>query len=384
MEHEELLHRCFRCGWCKFPTNFTDINCPSYLKYRFETYSPGGRMWLIRAYLNGEIKLTPRLYEIIFSCATCRNCVEACAIPKIKDYLVDIIVAARHELVGGGVIPPSVRKYFMGINNYGNAFARPASERMNWAKGLPIPIYDGHEFLLYVGDEGAFDEVGARMARSVASWMLAAGISFGVLGEVEIADGNDVKALGEKDLFERVARENIGKFNTAGVKKIITLSPHAFNTMKNDYHTLGGDFAVYHYTQVMDRRRGASKAGAFNTRVAYHDPCYLGRWNQEYLAPRNILQSVKGLKLIELDRAMGNALCCGGGGGNYYTDILGSGAESSARSRIREAGNTGVDIVAVSCPICYKMLDDALRDEGLVERMKVMEISEVLAVAGDA
>jgi Fe-S oxidoreductase len=383
MEHEELLHRCFRCGWCKLPTNFADINCPSYLKYRFETYSPGGRMWLIRAYLNGEIKLTPRLQEIIFSCTTCRNCVEACAIPKIKDYLVDIIVAARHELVGGGVIPPTARKYFMGINNYGNAFARHANERMDWVKSLPIPIYGGHEYLLYVGDEGAFDEVGARMARSVASWMLATGISFGVLGEAEITDGNDVKALGEKDLFEHVAQENIGKFNTAGVKKIITLSPHAFNTMKSDYPALGGAFAVYHYTQVMDRRRGA-KTGAFNARVAYHDPCYLGRWNQEYLAPRNILQSVKGLKLIELDRAMSNALCCGGGGGNYYTDILGSGADSPARNRIREAGNAGVEIIAVSCPICYKMLDDALKDEGLEDRMKVMEISEILTAAGDA
>ena len=305
MEHEELLHRCFRCGWCKFPANFADINCPSYLKYRFETFSPGGRMWLIRAYLNGEIELTPRLQEIIFSCATCRNCVEACAIPKIKDYLVDIIVAARHHIISGGVIPPAVKKHFMGLNNYGNAFSKPSSERIDWAKGLDIPRFGGHEYLFYVGDEGAFDEVGIAMARSVASFLMHEGVSFGILGADEITDGNDVKALGEKDLFEYLVSENIRIFRENGVKKIITLSPHAFNTMKNDYPLLGDDFTVHHYTGIMDRVKGQVKTGAFDAKVAYHDPCYLGRWNREYQAPRNILRSIAGLKLVELDRAMG-------------------------------------------------------------------------------
>jgi Fe-S oxidoreductase len=378
MEYEEILHRCFRCGWCKLPTDFTDFNCPSYLKYRFETYSPGGRLWLIRAWLNGEMDLSDRFQEIIFSCATCKNCVEACGLPKIKDYLVDMMIAARGEIVDRGVVPPSIREYFMGIYNRGNPLKKPQSERGDWAKGLDIPSYDGHEYLFYVGDVGSFDETAIKMTRAVAS-LLKETISMGILGEDENSDGNDVKALGEKGLFEHLAVNNINQFNERGVKKIITLSPHAFNAMRNDYPLLRGNFEVYHYTQVLSRIFADTRSiGTLNARITYHDPCYLGRWNGEYFAPRGILQSISGISYIEMDRNMGNALCCGGGGGNYFTDILGSGEDSAGRSRIRDARDSDTEIVAVSCPICYKMLDDAVKDEGLENSMRIMDVAQVV------
>jgi Fe-S oxidoreductase len=364
MKHEELLHRCFRCGWCKLPANFMDINCPSYLKYRFETYSPGGRLWLIRAWLQGNIEAGDRFKEILFSCATCKNCVEACGIPGIKDYLVDMIVAAREEIVNTGKLPLPIRNYLTEIYDRGNPFKRPQSERGEWAKGLNIPLYNGQEYLFYIGDVGSFDESAIKMTRAVASLFLKSGISFGILGEKETSDGNDVNALGEKALGEHLAANNIEQFSKLGATKVITLDPHAFNAMKNAYPLLGGKFEVYHYTQILNKiMRDIIPLGSFKARVTYHDPCYLGRWNGVYLEPRAVLQSVPGLEYIEMGRNMNSALCCGGGGGNYFTDMLGSGQDSSSRRRIKEAHEHGAEVVAVACPICKKMLEDAAKDE---------------------
>jgi Fe-S oxidoreductase len=384
MKYEELLHRCFRCGWCKLPVNFMDINCPSYLKYRFETYSPGGRLWLLRAWLLGEMEAGNRFKEILFSCATCKNCVEACGIPGIKDRLVDIMIAAREEIVNTGKLPPSIRNYLTEIYNRGNPFKRPQSERGDWAKGLDVPLYDKHDYLLYVGDVGSFDETAIQMTRAVVALMGNAGVSFGILGEHETSDGNDVKALGEQALSEHLAAANIEQFKQSGVTRIVALSPHAFNAMKNDYPQMGGAFEVSHYTQLLNEIiTRTPPRGSFKHRVTYHDPCYLGRWNGVYLEPRHVLQSVPGLDYIEMDRSGSSALCCGGGGGNYFTDMLGSGEGSSSRVRIREARERGAEVIAVACPICKKMLDDAVKDEGLEEQLRVMDVAQIVLEAGE-
>lgn len=382
MRHEELLHRCFRCGWCKLPVNFTDINCPSYLKYRFETYSPGGRLWLIRAWRNGDIEAGDRFKEILFSCATCKNCVEACGIPEIKNYLVEMMIAAREEVVKTGKLPLPIRNYLTEIYNRGNPFKRPQSERGDWAKDLDIPAYDGNEYLFYVGDVGSFDETAISMTRAVASLLKDADVSFGILGENETSDGNDVRALGEQDLAAHLASTNIEQFTKLGVSKIITLSPHAFNEMKNAYPLAGGTFQVLHYTQLLSKILKKNKPrGSFEFKVTYHDPCYLGRWNGVYREPRAILQSVPGLEYVEMDRNMNSALCCGGGGGNYFTDMLGSGQDSSSRHRVREAQGCGAEVIAVACPICKKMLEDAVKDEGLDQQMRVMDVAQIVIEA---
>lgn len=375
----DILHRCFRCGWCKFPLNYTDFNCPAYLKYRFESFSSGGRMWLIRAWQDGEIATSERLGQILFSCVTCRNCAEACALPSIKDKLVDVFIEARSEMVDQGVIPPMVRDYFKAISVSGNPYRMPADERGAWADGLALQSYKDQEYLFYVGDEGAYDELGQRMARSVAGVMARAGVSFGILGAQEYSDGNDVHALGEKGLAAYLAEQNITLMNRLGVKKVITLSPHAFNAMKNRYPAHGSTFSVYHYTQVLSSI--AAKLGPVIDRdrvVTYHDPCYLGRWNGEYDAPRNTLKAMRGLRLVEMDRARQNSLCCGGGGGNFFTDMLGTGPDLAARVRVREALVTGADTMAVACPQCYRMLADAVKDEGVEDSIRVREISEIM------
>ncbi|MBW1921299.1 MAG: (Fe-S)-binding protein [Deltaproteobacteria bacterium] len=382
MKYEEIVHRCFRCGYCKFTGDYSTFNCPSYRKFGFDTYSPGGRMWLIRAWLAGEIENTTRLQHILFSCATCASCVEHCVF-TFSDDLVNAFVAAREEMVNGGIIPPRVRDYLKSIHINGNPYRAPGEERDKWAERMSVLPYDGQEYLFYVGCVGSYDERAQKIARSVTDLLLNAGVSFGILGKREICDGNEVRALGERGLFQSLAEQNIALFRELGIQRIITLDPHAFNAFKNDYPELGGHYQVFHYSQVLAPllRGEAMPFRELRARVTYHDPCYLGRHNGEYTAPRIILRSIPGLDLVEMEQSRENAFCCGGGGGNFFTDILGGGEESPARVRIRQALDTGAEILAVSCPQCAKMLDDALKAENAAEKMKVLDVSEIASLA---
>jgi Fe-S oxidoreductase len=381
MEYAQILHRCFRCGYCKLPGSYQDLNCPSYLKFRFETYSPGGRMWLLRAWLDGEIETSQRLADILFSCAACGNCVEHCVFPEFKADLLNAFTAGREELVDQGTVPGTVAEYLKLIQLYGNPYGLPEADRGSWADGLSIQPYSGQEYLFYVGCPGSYDERGRGMARAVARLLKKWDVDFGILGERERCDGNEVRVLGETGLFERLAKENVQQWGAAGVKKILTLSPHAFHAIRNEYPRFGGVFEVYHYSQVLagllpDRKFRQAKAEPL--RVTFHDPCYLGRHNKDYLTPRALLGAVPGLELVEMDRAMGDALCCGGGGGNFFTDVLGGGADSSCRVRAREAALTGAQVLAVACPKCAKMLEDAIKVEDLEEEIRVMDVAEIV------
>ena len=380
MEYAEILHRCFRCGYCKLPSNYLDLNCPAYLKFRFETFSPGGRMWLLRGWLDGEIKTSPRLAEIMFSCATCANCVENCVFPKFKDDILNAFIAGREELVNKGAVTPAVRDYLKAMHVHGNPYKIPEIDRGKWADGLDLEPYEGQEYLFYVGCVGAFDERGQKMARSVAPLFQKWGVSFGILGAEEHCDGNDVRSLGERGLFEQMAENNIRLFQELNVQKIITLSPHAYNVFKNDYPQLGGAFEVHHYSQVMGRliKKANPRPKENPLKVTFHDPCYLGRHNKEYRAPRTVLRGLPGIRLIEMDRSKDDALCCGGGGGNFFTDLLGRGPDSPARARVREAAETGVEILVVACPNCAKMLEDGVKAEVLEDKLKVMDLAELV------
>lgn len=382
MKYEDIVHRCFRCGYCKFTGDYNDFNCPTYRKFRFETYAPGGRMWLIRAWLNDEIRTSERFQEILFSCATCANCVEHCVFTFSED-LVNIFIAAREELVNGGIIPPPVRDYLKSININGNPYKEPAEERGKWAEGTSIEKYDGQEYLFYVGCVGSYDERAKKIARAVGNILNEAGISMGILGEKEMCDGNEVRALGEAGLFRFLAEQNISLFKELGIKKIITLDPHAFNAFKNDYTGLGGEFEVYHYTQVLAPLITADKIplSEYKARITFHDPCYLGRHNKEYDAPRTILKAIPGVELVEMEQNRENAFCCGGGGGNFFTDILGGGKDSPNRIRVREAVDTGARIITVACPQCAKMLEDGIKAEELDEKLEVLDVAEIVTRA---
>ena len=379
MEYEEIVHRCFRCGYCKFTEDYQDINCPSYAKFGLDTYAAGGRMWLINAWLKDEVKTSEHYAEILYSCITCGNCKEHCVF-TFKDDLLNIFEAAKAELVSKGLIPPPVRDYFKAINMNGNPYKEPQDERGEWAEGTDIQTFSDQEYLFYIGDVGSYDERGKKMARFVGTLLAEAGLSIGILGNDEGSDGNDVKALGEKWLFKQLAEDNISKFKKKGVKKIITLDPHAFNAFTKEYPELGGNFKVWHYTQILATLMKEKKIplSEYKVKVTYHDPCYLGRHNAEFNAPREILKGIPGLELAEMNRNRENAFCCGGGGGNFFTDILGVGEESPGRIRVREALDTGAEILAVACPMCSKMLDDAVKAEEVEEKIKVQDVAEIV------
>jgi Fe-S oxidoreductase len=386
IEHADIVHRCFRCGYCKFPEDYSDFNCPSYKAFGWDTFSPGGRMWLIRAWLSGEIQTSPRFAQILYSCAACDNCKEQCVFPKFKDFLPDIFIETKAELVNEGRIPPAVRDYFKAVRTNGNPYKLPQADRGKWAEGTGVPEYSGQEFLFYIGCVGSYDEVGQKMARSVGRLLIDAGISLGILGSEETCDGNEVRILGEMGLFAELAARNISQFNERGVRKIITLDPHALNVFKKEYPKLGGNFRVFHFTEVL-ARLVKEKRPAFPdypATVTYHDPCYLGRHNGIYDAPRAILRAIPGLELVEMHRSGLNAFCCGGGGGNFFTDILGTGEDTAGKVRVREALETRARIIAVACPSCAKMLLDAVKLEEKENEIEVMGIAELAlkALAG--
>lgn len=379
MEYQEILHRCFRCGYCKFPSNYADINCPAYLSFRFETFAPGGRMWLLSAWLDGKIDTSQRLGQIMFSCTGCGNCVEHCAMPGFRDQLLLAFTAGRDAILETGTVPGPVRDYLTRVQNYGNPYGKSGNKRSEWLTGLDAAEYNGQEYLFFAGDVGSYDPRGQEIARSVAGLLKKAGVDFGVLTDGECSDGNDVAMIGERALFEELAGKNIQTFVDRGVKKIITLSPHAFHAFKNLYPELGGHFQVFHYTQILAFFLGALSfhSSAEENRVAFHDPCYLGRHNLDYQSPRTILTLLPGVELVEMDRNRKNALCCGGGSGNLFTDMISGGDDSPARSRCREAYAAGATVLAVACPICAVMLEDAVKTEGLSGKLQVREISEI-------
>lgn len=380
-DYKNTIHRCFRCGYCKFTydCSYLGFNCPVYNKYRFETYSPGGMLWLIYASLvKREIKWSDYLSKILYSCTMCRNCVAQCRF-KFSEDVGNILKAAREEVVDTGILPPMVGRFLTNIYTYGNPYRELRERRGNWAEGTKIKQYEkGDEFLYYVGCVGSYDTTSKKAARALGDVLSESGLSFGILGNKENCDGNEVDILGEKGLFEFLRDNNVQMFKDIGVKKIVTLSPHSYNAIENSYSE---EFEVFHYTQLLrDLIRGGKLdvSKGFNAKVTYHDPCFLGRYNNEYDAPREILSAIPGIELVEMERNRENAFCCGGGGGNFYTDVLGGGTNSPSRTRVKEAHDTGANILAVACPICMMMLEDAVKTERLEKEVVVKGISEIV------
>lgn len=289
-----------------------------------------------------------------------------------------MIVAAREEMVADGLVIPKIARFFGNIEAYGNPYRELRENRGSWAEGMGIEPYTGQEFLYYVGCVGSFDEKGQKAAKALGELLLAAGISFGILGSGEECDGNEVRLLGESRVFQMLRDKNTGIFQKAGVKKIITLSPHSYNVFRNEYPD---GFEIFHYTQILRAliEDGKLKPNSkLNMRVTYHDPCFLGRHAGEYEAPREILKAIPGVDLIEMERNRQNSFCCGGGSGNFYTDFFGGGKDSPSRIRVREAYKSGAEILAVACPTCAVMLGEAIKDEGIEEKLVVKDIAEIL------
>ena len=383
-EYGDSIHRCFRCGYCKFPVNWTDVNnCPPYARFRMESYSCGGRLWLTRAWLNEQLDWTEHLAEILYSCTTCKNCVVKCPLRFNVD-IVNMIVAARGEMVEAGKVPAAVKRFLENTELMGNPYGESRAKRGQWAQGTEVQEYKGQEYLYYVGCTGSYDTRAQEAARTLAAVLTKAGVSFGILGSDEGCDGNEVRKLGEAGLFEMLAENNTSQFKERGVRRIVTLSPHAYNAMKNHYDQYGGNFEVFHYTQLLRQLLGEGRITqlkGLDAKITFHDPCFLGRWNDEYEAPRALLRGIEGIEFVEMAKSKESSLCCGGGAGNFQIDLLGGSESRPARRRVREAHQTGSSILAVACPKCLAMLSDAVKSEDLEGKLTVLDVSEIVAKA---
>ncbi|MEM2517755.1 MAG: (Fe-S)-binding protein [Candidatus Bathyarchaeia archaeon] len=373
---EDILfcNRC-RCGFCK-------SGCPAYLTFRIESLNARGVNLLALSLLEGRIPMSRGLAERFFACTSCGFCKEHC---PLKVDTIEVVKNVRVSLLESGLAPPSVRDALENIYKYSNPWGEPIERRGNWVKDTEVRKYMlGDDFLYYVGCVGSYDARSMEATKALAEILLKCGLSFGVLGSDEGCDGNEVNLLGERGLFQILAERNIQKFIQLDVKKIVTLCPHAYNAIKNEYPKFGGNFEVMHYTQLLNQliKHGRLEAlKKVKAKVTYHDSCFLGRYNRIYDAPREILKSIPGVKLIEMPRNRENSLCCGGGGANFYTSLLRDGENVPSRLRVREAYKTGAEILAVACPICLIMLEDAVKTEGVDGELAVKDISEILKEA---
>ncbi|MFO1299797.1 MAG: (Fe-S)-binding protein [Burkholderiaceae bacterium] len=374
---------CLKCGACRLDWKTSEPICPSGMQFGFDSHYAIGRVSLARAALADSAVLTGDAMRTVLSCTSCGACDIQCN-PAVGVEPLRVIEALKQEGFRAGALPPELRDFLKSVSVYGNPYRLPQEERGQWADGMSIEKYAGHDYLYYVGDVGSYDERGIKLARNVAKLLRMAGVSFGILAEEERSDGNEVEKVGEQELFEYLAQQNIEQFRAFGVKRIVTLCPHAFNAMKVTYRRFGAEFEVLHYTQLLTQLLREEKLvpkKAMPVPLTYHDPCFLGRHNGEFDSPREVLDAIPGVKRIEMERSGENGMCCGGGGGNFFTGLVGLGPRSPGRNRIREAQGSGARILAVACPNCNNMLEDASRSEDLSDQITVRDVAGLLLEA---
>jgi len=357
----EDLERCMQCGTC------TGV-CPwNLVRY----FSPRGIIRLAQFGLEGFEG------EDLWRCVTCNKCVINC--PRgIK--IIDIIRSMRMMMNETGSAPASLKGPLGSTSSRGNPWSGDPEERTKWSHGLDLKPYSGElEYLYFTCCTQAYDARNQKAARALMRLLQGAGVSFGVLGPAEQCCGDALRKMGGEEVFGRVMESNMGLFEEAGVRRIITGSPHCYNAFVKDYAEFGGLYQVRHYTEILAEaiHSGTIKPSkTLDKRVTYHDPCYLGRHNGIYEPPREVLKSIPGLDLVEMERNREDSLCCGGGGGGLWNEVPAE--ERFAVLRVREAVETGAQILAAACPYCIIMFEDALKTIGKEEEVRVADIAELI------
>jgi Fe-S oxidoreductase len=242
------------------------------------------------------------------------------------------------------------------------------------------------EILFWVGCAGSFDDRAKKVTKAIAKILQASGVKFAVLGTDESCTGDPAKRAGNEFLFQMQAMQNIAVMNEYGVQKIVTGCPHCFNTLKNEYPQLGGNYEVIHHTQLIRSLladgRLKVEGGSFNgKKITFHDPCYLGRANGEYEAPREVLRKLDA-ELVEMKRSKANGFCCGAGGGQMFKEAEPGNKEVNIE-RTEEALGTGTSIIAVGCPFCNTMMTDGVKHAEKEQQVSVMDIAEIISAAAD-
>ncbi len=322
----------------------------------------------------------------IWACTTCRACEEAC--PVYNEHVSLIVDIRRNLVLTEGRASPEVNRAFTNLERHSNEWGRPRAARAEWAHGLDVPLMaDGDpkepvEYLYYVGSAVSFDPRNQKIARAFVQLLQRAGIRYAILGEEEESDGDSARRLGNEFLYQELARRNVELFRAYGVKKIVTTDPHAYNQFRKEYADFGLSAEVVHHSellaQLLDEGRLAPRHPV-KRRATYHDPCYLGRYNEVYAAPRRVLARIPGLELAEMEKNRNKAMCCGAGGGSMFK-------EETGRRRINElrtehALATGASVIATACPYCMTMMADGTKTKGVEDGVATYDIAELLLMS---
>jgi Fe-S oxidoreductase/nitrate reductase gamma subunit len=369
---------CIRCGRCQ-------DNCPAHASGL--SLSPRDIMIKLKTHVwqpdNGHVLHGDAItQEELWACTTCRACVEVC--PVFTDQLSSIIDMRRH-LVIEGQVDAELQGALANLGRYGNSFGKSERMRAKWSKGMEPKIKDARkeevEYLWFVGDYASYSPTLTNITQMTAEVFQQAGLDFGLLYEGEQNAGNDVRRVGEEGLFEMLVEKNMDSLSKSTYQAIVTTDPHSYNTLKHEYPAdINGSRPILHYTELLDQLIASGQlkfSQKLDYKVTYHDPCYLGRYNGVYDAPRRVIEAT-GCQLVEMPRHGDRALCCGAGGGRIWMEE-GEVKERPSESRIREAVKLdGVTTFVVACPKDVTMYQDAVKTTGHESRLVVKDLIELV------
>ena len=362
---------CYQCAQC-IPV------CP------VNTVGDYGPRRIIRRVQTGiDLFESPDLWQ----CTSCMNCLRVC--PKEVD-MMQIMPAVRQEAVLAGNVPAELQEVFENTMEYGNPMGESPKKRALWAKKAqaPVPLMKDKkkaEILWFVECYPSYHPRGIAASIALARVLEVLGIDYGILGPEEKCSCDSQRIAGENGLFEEMAEHNRKMFKRYKVRKVMVTDPHALNAFRKEYPKLGGKFETIHYTTMLAERMGdlALTKDLGGVKVTFHDPCYLGRHNGEYEAPREMLRALPGLELLEMGRCRENSYCCGGGGGGMWLDGFMSDHVNMRLSeqRVIEAVETGADVLAVCCPLEVSRFEDAVKSTGNEGKLLVKDIIELVVEA---
>ena len=322
--------------------------------------------------------------DVLWACTTCGACQQVC--PVFIEHPEKIIQERQNLVLVQEKVPPDLARTFTNLERNGNPWGIAADKRMDWAEGHDVPTLDDKpeaEYLLWVGCAGAYDDRIKKQTLALVDILKEGGVDFAVLGLEEGCTGDPARRSGNEMLYQMEAQQNVDTMNAKKVKKVVTACPHCLHTIKNEYPQLGGNFEVRHHTQLIRELVAAGKIQMDQTKtqgkaVTLHDPCYLGRWNGEYDAPRDVLDAVPTKDArIELPRNRENGFCCGAGGGRMWMEEkIGTRVN---HNRVDEVLASGADTVATACPFCTIMLTDGVNDRNATDKVQVLNVSELVA-----
>jgi Fe-S oxidoreductase len=318
--------------------------------------------------------------DVLWSCTTCRACMEAC--PVFIEHIDTIVDMRRYLVMEEAKMPSSAEAALISLEQRGHPWRGTSFTRTDWTEGMTVPTMADDadvEVLFWVGCTGALEQRSQAIPRAMASVLKRAGVKYAILGNEETCTGDPARRMGNEYLYQILAQQNIETLNRYGVKKIVTICPHCFNTMLNEYPQLGGEYEVIHYSQFVADLIASGRIRpvlTIDTTVAYHDSCYLGRHNRVFDEPRDIARSIPGVTLVEMSpRNRERGFCCGAGGGRMWMDEPGTKVNHLRTDHFLE---TEAQTVGVSCPFCLQMLTEGIGAKGEGDAKQAKDILELL------